>query len=74
MTNEKLKKWLKHCGSTDSLCDGCPFGAHELCFDEIKLAALALIKSKKKKSNSSKPSALYLTTNCAMRGKKQLTY
>ena len=44
MTNKELKKWLKRCGSTDSLCDGCPFGAYELCFDEIKLAALALIK------------------------------
>lgn len=48
MTNEELKKWLKRCGSTDSLCDGCPFGAHELCFDEIKLAALALIKKQEK--------------------------
>lgn len=44
MTKKELKKWLKRCGSTDSLCTGCPFGAHELCFDEIKLAALALIK------------------------------
>lgn len=49
MTNKELKKWLKRCGSPDSLCDGCPFGVHELCFNEIKLAALALIKSKKKK-------------------------
>ena len=48
MTNKELKKWLKRCGSTDSLCDGCPFGAHELCFDEIKLAALALIKKQEK--------------------------
>ena len=24
MTNKELKKWLKRCGSTDSLCDGCP--------------------------------------------------
>ena len=44
MTNKEIKKWLKRCGSTDSLCTGCPFGAYELCFDEIKLAALALIK------------------------------
>lgn len=48
MTNEELKKWLKRCGSTDSLCTGCPFGAHELCFDELKLAALALIKKQEK--------------------------
>lgn len=48
MTNKELKKWLKRCGSTDSLCDGCPFGAYELCFDEIKLAALALIKKQEK--------------------------
>lgn len=48
MTNKELKKWLKRCGSTDSLCTGCPFGAHELCFDEIKLAALALIKKQEK--------------------------
>ena len=48
MTNKELKKWLKRCGSTDSLCDGCPFGVHELCFDEIKLAALALIKKQEK--------------------------
>lgn len=25
MTNKEIKKWLKRCGSTDSLCDGCPF-------------------------------------------------
>ena len=48
MTNKELKKWLKRCGSTDSLCTGCPFGAYELCFDEIKLAALALIKKQEK--------------------------
>ena len=48
MTDKELKKWLKRCGSTDSLCDGCPFGAYELCFDEIKLAALALIKKQEK--------------------------
>ena len=48
MTNKELKKWLKRCGATDSLCDGCPFEAHELCFDEIKLAALALIKKQEK--------------------------
>ena len=48
MTNKELKKWLKRCGSTDSLCTGCPFGADELCFDEIKLAALALIKKQEK--------------------------
>lgn len=54
MTNKELKKWLKRCGSTDSLCDGCPFGAHELCFDEIKLAALALIKKQEKEINQLK--------------------
>lgn len=48
MTDKELKKWLKRCGSTDSLCTGCPFGAYELCFDEIKLAALALIKKQEK--------------------------
>ena len=48
MTNKELKKWLKRCGSTDSLCTGCPFEAYELCFDEIKLAALALIKKQEK--------------------------
>ena len=48
MTNKELKKWLKRCGSTDSLCTGCPFGASSLCFDEIKLAALALIKKQEK--------------------------
>ena len=48
MTNKEIKKWLKRCGSTDSLCAGCPFGAYELCFDEIKLAALALIKKQEK--------------------------
>lgn len=48
MTDKELKKWLKRCGSTDSLCDGCPFGTYELCFDEIKLAALALIKKQEK--------------------------
>ena len=48
MTNKELKKWLKRCGSTDSLCTGCPFGAYELCFDEIKLAALELIKKQEK--------------------------
>lgn len=54
MTNKELKKWLKRCGSTDSLCDGCPFGAYELCFDEIKLAALALIKKQEKEINQLK--------------------
>lgn len=51
MTNKELKKWLKRCGSTnniDSLCDGCPFETHNLCFDEMKLAALALIKKQEK--------------------------
>ena len=48
MTNKELKKWLKRCGSTDSLCTGCPCGVHELCCDEIKLAALALIKKQEK--------------------------
>ena len=48
MTDKELKKWLKRCGSTDSLCTGCPFGAYELCFDEIKLAALELIKKQEK--------------------------
>ena len=51
MTNKELKKWLKRCGSTDSLCTGCPFGAYELCFDEIKLAALELIKKQEKEIN-----------------------
>ena len=51
MTNKELKKWLKRCGSTDSLCTGCPFGVYELCFDEIKLAALALIKKQEKEIN-----------------------
>ena len=59
MTNKELKKWLKRCGSTDSLCDGCPFGAHELCFDEIKLAALALIKKQEKEINQ-------LETECTL--------
>ena len=54
MTNKELKKWLKRCGSTDSLCAGCPFGAYELCFDEIKLAALALIKKQEKEINQLK--------------------
>lgn len=54
MTNKELKKWLKRCGSTDSLCTGCPFGAYELCFDEIKLAALALIKKQEKEINQLK--------------------
>lgn len=54
MTNKELKKWLKRCGSTDSLCTGCPFGAHELCFDEIKLAALELIKKQEKEINQLK--------------------
>lgn len=54
MTNKELKKWLKRCGSTDSLCDGCPFGAHSLCFDEIKLAALELIKKQEKEINQLK--------------------
>lgn len=51
MTNKELKKCLKRCGLThniDGLCDGCPFEAHELCFDEIKLEALALIKKQEK--------------------------
>ncbi len=48
MTNKELKKWLKRCGSADSMCDGCPFEAQDLCFDEIKLAALALIKKQEK--------------------------
>ena len=62
MTNKELKKWLKRCGSTDSLdslCTGCPFGAHELCFDEIKLAALALIKKQEKEISQ-------LKTECAL--------
>lgn len=59
MTNKEIKKWLKRCGSTDSLCDGCPFGAHELCFDEIKLAALALIKKQEKEINQ-------LKTECSL--------
>ena len=59
MTNKELKKWLKRCGSTDSLCTGCPFGAYELCFDEIKLAALALIKKQEKEINQ-------LKTECAL--------
>ena len=54
MTNKELKKWLKRCGSPDSLCTGCPFGAYELCFDEIKLAALALIKKQEKEINQLK--------------------
>ena len=45
---------VKRCGSTDSLCTGCPFGAYELCFDEIKLAALALIKKQEKEINQLK--------------------
>lgn len=51
MTNKELKKWLKRCGSTNninSLCDGCPFEEHSLCFYEMKLAALALIKKQEK--------------------------
>lgn len=48
MTDKELKKWLKLCASTDSLCVGCPFQAHSLCFDEIKIAALALIKKQEK--------------------------
>lgn len=59
MTNKELKKWLKRCGSPDSLCDGCPFGAYELCFDEIKLAALALIKKQEKEINQ-------LKTECSL--------
>lgn len=59
MTNKELKKWLKRCGSADSLCTGCPFGAYELCFDEIKLAALALIKNQEKEINQ-------LKTECAL--------
>ena len=62
MTNEELKTWLKRCGSTDNLCDGCdgcPFEAHSLCFDEIKLAALALIKKQEKELNQ-------LKTECAL--------
>lgn len=59
MTNKELKKWLKRCGSTDSLCDGCPFGVYELCFDEIKLAALALIKKQEKEINQ-------LKTECSL--------
>lgn len=61
MTNKELKKWLKRCGSTDSLCTGCPFGAYELCFDEIKLAALALIKKQEKEINQFK-------TECTLLG------
>lgn len=51
MTNKELKKWLKRCGLTNninSLCDGCPFEEHNLCFDEMKLAALELIKKQEK--------------------------
>ena len=51
MTDKEFKKWLKHCGLTnniDSLCDGCPFETHNLCFNEIKLAALELIKKQEK--------------------------
>ena len=59
MTNKELKKWLKRCGSTDSLCTGCPFEAYELCFDEMKLAALALIKKQEKEINQ-------LKTECAL--------
>ena len=59
MTNKELKKWLKRCGSTDSLCTGCPFGVYELCFDEIKLAALALIKKQEKEIKQ-------LKTECAL--------
>ena len=54
MTNKELKKWLKLCASTDNLCVGCPFEAHSLCFDEIKLAALALIKKQEKEINQLK--------------------
>ena len=54
MTDKELKKWLKRCGSTDSLCTGCPFGAYELLFDEINLAALALIKEQEKEINQLK--------------------
>ena len=54
MTNKELKKWLKRCAANDSLCTGCPFGAHDLCFDEIKLAALALIKKQEKEINQLK--------------------
>jgi hypothetical protein len=59
MTNKELKKWLKRCAATDSLCDGCPFEAHSLCFDEIKLAALALIKKQEKEIKQ-------LKTECAL--------
>lgn len=48
MTDKELKKWLKRCGTNDSLCVGCPFAARNLCFDEIKLAALELIKKQEK--------------------------
>ena len=54
MTNKELKKWLKRCGTNDSLCTGCPFAAYELCFDEIKLAPLALIKKQEKEINQLK--------------------
>lgn len=54
MTDKELKKWLKRCAATDSICDGCPFAAYELCFDEIKLAALALIKKQEKEINQLK--------------------
>lgn len=59
MTNKELKMWLKRCAANDSSCAGCPFEANSLCFDEIKLAALALIKKQEKDIKQ-------LKTECAL--------
>ena len=54
MTDKELKKWLKRCGTNDSLCVGCPFWGYDLCFNGIKLAALALIKKQEQEINQLK--------------------
>lgn len=71
MTNKDIKKALATCAGVD--CDDCPYYVFHTCYDKLKLDARDLIIKQEKKSNSSKLSVLYLTTNCAMRDKKQST-
>ena len=45
MTNDKIKKALKHCGNYEDSCRLCPYGKYDFvrCYDKIKLDALNLI-------------------------------
>ena len=69
---EQINEIAKYmCNVCDFKCDS--FLSGEFCAAVMENAEQSITKQRKKTSNS-KPSALYLTTNCATRGKKQSTF